>query len=113
MLPDPLPPQPAGERQMTGVVFKIHNWDRYEDIAINPSKILPTDPLTNDSKSGQVWIKLYQVMEVRLEIANLDSGVKSPGRPNITLPSPELGEREAAVVFAFSAPKLQKGSWAL
>ena len=44
-------------------------------------------------------------MEVRLEIANLDSGVKSPGRPNIALPCPELGEREAAVVFASSAPR--------
>jgi hypothetical protein len=45
---------------MTGAVFKIHNWDRYEDIAINSSNILSTDPLTSDSKSAQVWISLNQ-----------------------------------------------------
>ena len=43
------------------------------------------------------------VMEVRLEIANLDSGVKSPGRPNMPLPCPNWEKREAAVVLGFSA----------
>jgi len=46
--------------EVTGVVFKIHNWDRYEDIPINRSKILSTDPVTNDPKSDQVWISLNQ-----------------------------------------------------
>ena len=60
LLPGPLQPQPARGMEVTGVVFKIHNWDRYEDIPINRSKILSTDPVTNDPKSDQVWISLNQ-----------------------------------------------------
>ena len=60
MLPGALQPRPAGGREMTDVVFKIHNWDRYEDVAINPSKMLPTKPLSNDTKSAQIWISLNQ-----------------------------------------------------
>jgi hypothetical protein len=60
MLPGPLQPQPTVGREMTGVVFKIHNWDEHESMAINCTKILSRDPVTNDPKSDQVWISLNQ-----------------------------------------------------
>jgi hypothetical protein len=59
LLPRPLTNQIAGGgADMNFVAFKIHGWDRSDDIAINGSKTLSADPMSDDPNGDPVWISV-------------------------------------------------------